>query len=212
MCVSLVEGQAERWDITAQGAKKGFDLAVKVRVSDVYCSHATVAATLSIHLTDLCSARLPFSIAPRAPVSIPPGPVARLPDKAEPHWAVVSKSTHTQRHTRSAMRSLLYQYRRRGAPPLDVSVMSAMGALSLEDEAGRTDVAPATPASDAEAQGASGGGQNSNGKSHCCTTCNKGYSSARGLKTHIRQVHELCKYGEAWKPERSVPCILNSQM
>jgi hypothetical protein len=104
------------------------------------------------------------------------------------------------------MRSLLYQYRRRGAPPLDASVMSAMGALSLEDEAGRAEVAPATPASDAEAQGASGDGH-SRGKSHFCAACNKGYSSARGLKTHIRQVHELCKYGDAWKPERSVPWI-----
>eukprot|EP00931_Biecheleriopsis_adriatica_P106413 TRINITY_DN80875_c0_g1_i1.p1 TRINITY_DN80875_c0_g1~~TRINITY_DN80875_c0_g1_i1.p1 ORF type:complete len:458 (+),score=100.62 TRINITY_DN80875_c0_g1_i1:46-1419(+) len=32
-----------------------------------------------------------------------------------------------------------------------------------------------------------------------CSTCGKRFSCAQGLKTHVRQVHELKKYGEKWK-------------
>lgn len=58
MCVSLVEGQAERWDITAQGAKKGFDLASKVRkrlqsVAPSLSLYVSVFLSLSIFLSSL---------------------------------------------------------------------------------------------------------------------------------------------------------------
>eukprot|EP00123_Amoebidium_parasiticum_P008505 comp18854_c1_seq1/m.20892 comp18854_c1_seq1/g.20892 ORF comp18854_c1_seq1/g.20892 comp18854_c1_seq1/m.20892 type:complete len:467 (-) comp18854_c1_seq1:378-1778(-) len=41
-----------------------------------------------------------------------------------------------------------------------------------------------------------------------CTHCGKGFTTKRGVQIHTRQVHELKKYGEDWKPEmpRTIPC------
>ena len=99
------------------------------------------------------------------------------------------------------MRSLLYQYQRRGATPLDASVTAAMGALRLDADAA-TAPDSAAAAESATAAATATPSTPSAGKPFFCSACNKGYTSARGLKTHTRQVHELRKYGDAWKPER----------
>ena len=35
-----------------------------------------------------------------------------------------------------------------------------------------------------------------------CPQCQAGFSSERGRKTHVRQVHELQQYGQDWRPQR----------
>ncbi|CAK9014232.1 unnamed protein product [Durusdinium trenchii] len=39
-----------------------------------------------------------------------------------------------------------------------------------------------------------------------CEFCGKGFSSAQGLKTHTRQVHELKKYGDRTGPAKAFAC------
>lgn len=44
--------------------------------------------------------------------------------------------------------------------------------------------------------GAGGAGQ------FACKECHRQFTSARGVRTHTRQVHELMKYGEGWSADR----------
>ncbi|EDQ89214.1 uncharacterized protein MONBRDRAFT_25425 [Monosiga brevicollis MX1] len=92
------------------------------------------------------------------------------------------QNRHTQLHHRNDMRSNLLAFARRAAP---------------------VDAAPA-PAPVATAPAAA---TEATGSEHACQHCGKIFTSARGVKTHTRQVHELQKY-KNWQPDRTanLPC------
>eukprot|EP01147_Barroeca_monosierra_P004961 gene4961-8733_t len=152
--ISLVKGQAERWDITPQAIKKGFYL----------------------------SKQTPF----------------------EPsHWygyhtkrnrtGQSFQNQHTQKHMKSSMSSEILQFhfndKFQQKPDLVESSShnpdskcpnSATAVVKYEDKYNIPKAAP-LPAKFA------------------CPHCAKYFPLKRGLQTHIRQVHELKKYGD-WKP------------
>ena len=95
---------------------------------------------------------------------------------------------------------------------LGAQAAAAAGGQRAEGASGGSAAAAAVPDADGQGgQGRSGAGAGSapsgsgaQAKSaFACVLCSKSFSSERGLKTHVRQVHELKKYGAEWKPNQS---------
>ncbi len=78
-------------------------------------------------------------------------------------------------------------------PPRDTNA-SEVSASESETASSTSSRAPATAASSS----ASGAAETI----YACVECKKEFSSLRGVTTHIRQVHELKKYGNEWAPNR----------
>ncbi|CAE8588428.1 unnamed protein product [Polarella glacialis] len=101
------------------------------------------------------------------------------------------KNLHSQRNVAAAMRSWLYRLTLRPPGPGEgVGNWSLPPCESGKGAANPGDADPTTCRLATEGL--------------VCSECDKSFSCAQGLKTHVRQVHELKKYGDTWKKQAAV--------
>lgn len=104
------------------------------------------------------------------------------------------KNLPSQRGVAAAMRSWTYHLGR----TTEFSPMPEVAVMPILSQAEKLDASACSPCRDAD-------------PTSCrpivaglaCEACGKQFSCAQGLRTHKRQVHELCKYGDKWRPELS---------
>eukprot|EP00730_Choanoeca_flexa_P015311 TRINITY_DN7005_c0_g1_i2.p1 TRINITY_DN7005_c0_g1~~TRINITY_DN7005_c0_g1_i2.p1 ORF type:complete len:474 (+),score=80.45 TRINITY_DN7005_c0_g1_i2:2-1423(+) len=86
------------------------------------------------------------------------------------------QNRHTKRHTRSTMHSYLLQFQLDDRPQ-DTTAAQVPQSIAVE----RIEAVA---------------------KPYGCPHCPSAFTSERGRKTHVRQVHELKQYGDDWQPQR----------
>eukprot|EP00055_Hartaetosiga_balthica_P006711 m.21735 g.21735 ORF g.21735 m.21735 type:complete len:538 (-) comp5382_c0_seq1:675-2288(-) len=170
ICVSLVTGQAERWEMVEQAQKCGLLLFSKT----------------SFHPEEW------------------PGYETRRNRTGNSF-----QNIKTQKHTKSGMSSLLFKFKIGVATESKNGTCKKFVVTQHQAESSRDEIhndeessslarlpkvetfkdkqhVPKAPIKEGE---------------FFCHQCNKSFTLARGLKTHVRQVHELKKYGKNWKPK-----------
>ncbi|CEM39019.1 unnamed protein product [Vitrella brassicaformis CCMP3155] len=175
VCVSLVDGQAERWEVVQQAQRH--------------------------HLMLECVD--PFED------SDYPGYQCKRNKTGQSF-----KNLHTKQHVGSEMRSFTYRFRHESAaqdrpqqskvaaaPSSSTNGMPPDAPLDQEATTGRV------PGDDKWGERVASNGQRALSSpaaesDFICPHCKKEFRSLRGLRTHVRQVHELKKYGDGWRPHR----------
>lgn len=129
-------------------------------------------------------------------VGVSPFEASRFPgyECKRNHTGKSFKSLSAQRQQSGVMRSWTYHLRRRSENP-EVEPMPPDSPLAAGGIGQRGRVGDADPNSSRPAVAGL-----------ACDVCGRTFSSAQGLRTHVRQVHELKKYGEKASGKKGSEC------